>query len=108
MGFDSFIYDLYNNSNLPWVYGGEYSEFTNLVKTVIQAWIKVGLQVYFVFDGMWIVKPYSAFSTSPGYRRMPRSEVPNYHIAPRPVSYPTSSPFLSHIYRLKVYKQVPK
>lgn len=52
MGITSFIYDLYNNSNLPWVYGGEYSEFTNLVKTVVQAWIKAGLQVYFVFDGM--------------------------------------------------------
>ncbi|KAF8806511.1 PIN domain-like protein [Phlegmacium glaucopus] len=47
----SFIYDLYNNSNIPWVYGGEYSEFTNLVKTVVQAWIKAGVQVYFVFDG---------------------------------------------------------
>lgn len=52
MGITSFIYDLYNNSNLPWVYGGEYSEFMNLAKTVVQAWIKVGLQVYFVFDGM--------------------------------------------------------
>jgi hypothetical protein len=63
MGIASFIYDLYNNSNLPWVYGGEYSEFMNLAKTVVQAWIKVGLQVYFVFDGMWILKQYA--STTP-------------------------------------------
>ena len=28
----------------------------NLVKTIIQAWIKAGLQVHFVFDGMWILK----------------------------------------------------
>jgi hypothetical protein len=27
----------------------------NLAKTVVLAWIKVGLQVYFVFDGMWIL-----------------------------------------------------
>jgi len=47
----SFIYDLYNSNNLPWVYGGEYAEFTRLVKTVVEAWIKVGLQVSFVFDG---------------------------------------------------------
>ena len=63
MGNASFIYDLYNNSNLPWVYGGEYFEFMNLAKTVVQAWIKVGLQVYFVFDGMWILKLYA--STTP-------------------------------------------
>lgn len=47
----SFIYDLYNHSNLPWVYGGEYNEFVQLVKKVVESWIKVGLQVYFVFDG---------------------------------------------------------
>jgi len=47
----SFIYGLYNSNNLPWVYGGEYAEFTRLVKTVVEAWIKVGLQVSFVFDG---------------------------------------------------------
>ena len=63
MGIASFIYDLYNNSNLPWVYGGEYSEFTNLAKIIVQAWIKVGLQVYFVFDGMCILKVYA--STTP-------------------------------------------
>ncbi|KAF8967929.1 hypothetical protein BDZ97DRAFT_1916502 [Flammula alnicola] len=47
----SFIYDLYQSSNLPWVYGGEYVEFVRLVKNVVESWIKVGLQVYFVFDG---------------------------------------------------------
>ncbi|KAG6836560.1 hypothetical protein H0H93_006787 [Arthromyces matolae] len=47
----SFIYDLYRNSGLPWVYGGEYHEFYDLVAVVVNAWIKVGLKVYFVFDG---------------------------------------------------------
>ncbi|KAG6861160.1 hypothetical protein C0995_003169 [Termitomyces sp. Mi166 len=47
----SFIYDVYRNSNLPWVYGGEYLEFSHLVVLVVNAWIKVGLKIYFVFDG---------------------------------------------------------
>lgn len=48
-----FIYNLYQSSGLPWVYGGEYVEFVRLVKEVVESWIKVGLQVYFVFDGLW-------------------------------------------------------
>ncbi|KAF5322051.1 hypothetical protein D9619_001924 [Psilocybe cf. subviscida] len=47
----SFIYDLYQHSGLPWVYGGEYIEFVRLVKNVVEAWIKIGFHVYFVFDG---------------------------------------------------------
>lgn len=82
MGNYSFIYDLYNGSSLPWVYGGEYSEFMDLVKTVVEAWIKVGLQVYFVFDGMQILMPSSGSRTSLGYRRMSGPQIPNYHIAP--------------------------
>ncbi|KAJ7502920.1 hypothetical protein B0H11DRAFT_1986974 [Mycena galericulata] len=47
----SFIYDLYRTSGLPWVYGGEYATFRKLVTTVVNAWVSVGLTVYFVFDG---------------------------------------------------------
>lgn len=47
----SFIYKLYQDSGLSWVYGGEYPEFTALVIRTIQAWIDVGFEVYFVFDG---------------------------------------------------------
>ncbi|KDR75736.1 hypothetical protein GALMADRAFT_248404 [Galerina marginata CBS 339.88] len=47
----SFIYNLYQTSGLPWVYGGEYVEFGRLVKVVVESWIQVGFQVYFVFDG---------------------------------------------------------
>ena len=50
---NSFIYQLHRNSNLPWVYGGEYDQFTRLVFVVVQAWIKLGLKVFFVFDGLW-------------------------------------------------------
>ncbi|KAG6809304.1 hypothetical protein H0H92_000762 [Tricholoma furcatifolium] len=46
-----FIYDLYRNSGLPWVYGGEYPQFVDLVGVVVNAWFKVGLKVHFVFDG---------------------------------------------------------
>ncbi|KAF8345973.1 hypothetical protein F5887DRAFT_1061584 [Amanita rubescens] len=47
----SFIYKLYYDSYLPWVYGGEYTEFSSLVIRTVQAWINVGFEVYFVFDG---------------------------------------------------------
>ncbi|KAJ7129025.1 hypothetical protein C8R43DRAFT_1074642 [Mycena crocata] len=47
----SFIYDLYRSSGLPWVYGGEYLAFRNLVQDVVKAWVSVGFTIYFVFDG---------------------------------------------------------
>ncbi|KAF9447186.1 PIN domain-like protein [Macrolepiota fuliginosa MF-IS2] len=47
----SFIYNLYQESKLPWVYGGEYPEFSLLIARVVQAWIQLGLKIYFVFDG---------------------------------------------------------
>ncbi|KAI9441199.1 PIN domain-like protein [Lactarius indigo] len=57
----SFIYELHNQSRLPWVYGGEPVEFRDLVTRVVRAWISVGLRPNFVFDG-----PYhrSKFATS--------------------------------------------
>ncbi|KIJ15475.1 hypothetical protein PAXINDRAFT_99360 [Paxillus involutus ATCC 200175] len=47
----SFIYQLYEQSRLPWVYGGEYKAFAQWVEQVAKAWVAIGLQVYFVFDG---------------------------------------------------------
>ncbi|GLB37777.1 putative PIN domain-like protein [Lyophyllum shimeji] len=47
----SFIYDLHRNSNLPWVYGGEYDQYSQLAAAVVRAWLNVGLKIYFVFDG---------------------------------------------------------
>lgn len=57
----SFIYELHNQSRLPWAYGGEHIEFRDLVIRIVRAWISVGLSPYFVFDG-----PYhrSKFATS--------------------------------------------
>ncbi|KAJ7209700.1 hypothetical protein GGX14DRAFT_452715 [Mycena pura] len=49
----SFIYDLYRSSGLPWVYGGEYPSFCSLVTSVVNAWVSVGLNVHFVFDGAY-------------------------------------------------------
>lgn len=45
------IYDLLYTSNIPWVYGGEYAEFSKLVQDVVSAWLSVGLNVSVVFDG---------------------------------------------------------
>ncbi|KAF8551983.1 PIN domain-like protein [Imleria badia] len=47
----SFIFEIYQQSRLPWVYGGEYEAFARCVVQVVKAWIAVGLKVYFVFDG---------------------------------------------------------
>ncbi|KAL5634074.1 hypothetical protein ACGC1H_006044 [Rhizoctonia solani] len=47
----SLIYALYYDSGLPWVCGGEYERFAILVKNLVNAWIEVGLEPYFVFDG---------------------------------------------------------
>ncbi|KAL4268723.1 Asteroid domain-containing protein [Pleurotus pulmonarius] len=84
----SFIYALYFDSRLPWVYGGEYAEFSDLVKQVVKAWISIGLRVHFVFDGAYprlkfltgrlrmeesIIKPSLLyFRTSPASRVQPR------------------------------------
>ncbi|KEP48114.1 XPG domain protein [Rhizoctonia solani 123E] len=47
----SLIYALYYDSGLPWVYGGEYENFAILVKNLVNAWIAVGFEPFFVFDG---------------------------------------------------------
>nr|GAT57800.1 predicted protein [Mycena chlorophos] len=47
----SFIYDLHTASGLPWVYGGEYAEFSALVTTTVRAMVQVGLNMHWVFDG---------------------------------------------------------
>ncbi len=47
----SFIYDVVLSAELPWVYGGEYTRFARLVEQVVRAWIEVGLELHFVFDG---------------------------------------------------------
>ncbi|THH06714.1 hypothetical protein EW145_g3891 [Phellinidium pouzarii] len=56
----SFIYKLVQDSNLPWVYGGEYVELARLVVKVVAAWLAVGLRPIFVFDGS---KPSEKFAT---------------------------------------------
>ncbi|KAI0072412.1 PIN domain-like protein [Panus rudis PR-1116 ss-1] len=48
----SFIYEIFALSNLPWVYGGEYDEFSKVVRSVVRSWLDVGLHLYFVFDGV--------------------------------------------------------
>ncbi|KAH8828200.1 hypothetical protein DL96DRAFT_1815464 [Flagelloscypha sp. PMI_526] len=47
----SFIYYIQLNGGLPWVYGGEYPRFGDLVASTIHAWLDVGVELHFVFDG---------------------------------------------------------
>ncbi|KAJ3574538.1 hypothetical protein NP233_g1704 [Leucocoprinus birnbaumii] len=47
----SFIYQLYQDSKLPWVYGGENPDFARVISQVVEAWTRLRLKIYFVFDG---------------------------------------------------------
>lgn len=47
----SFIYSLYYQSGLPWIYGGELDAFEGVITQTVNAWRAVGLQPIFVFDG---------------------------------------------------------
>jgi hypothetical protein len=38
------------------VYGGEYDQFRQLITQVIEAWIQLGLKIYFVFDGLYQIE----------------------------------------------------
>ncbi|KAJ6558420.1 hypothetical protein DFH09DRAFT_529788 [Mycena vulgaris] len=71
----SFIYDLYRSSGLPWVYGGEYPAFRRIITTVVNAWLSVGLTIYFVFDGAF---PHLKFSTL--VSRLAQSSISHSHI----------------------------
>lgn len=49
--FFSFIYHLYQDPTLSWVYGGDYPDFSFRITQIVEAWIRLGLRIYFVFDG---------------------------------------------------------
>lgn len=46
-----FIYKVLHDSNIPWVYGGEYEELKSHTEKIVCAWISVGIRPVFVFDG---------------------------------------------------------
>jgi hypothetical protein len=78
-----FIYELYEESKLPWVYGGEYKAFSACVESVVKAWMAVGLRVYFVFDGMSLCLFIVAHLSDPLKRFCPRTEDSNPHQPPQ-------------------------
>ncbi|KAG8833048.1 hypothetical protein FRC17_000114 [Serendipita sp. 399] len=47
----SFIYIVYQTSKLPWVYGGEYDHFSKAIQFTLTAWMSMGVNLSFVFDG---------------------------------------------------------
>ncbi|EJF57601.1 hypothetical protein DICSQDRAFT_140274 [Dichomitus squalens LYAD-421 SS1] len=47
----SFIYEIVYCADLPWIFGGEYPELARLVEHVVRAWVDIGLELHFVFDG---------------------------------------------------------
>lgn len=48
----SFIYSVYQASHIPWVYGGEYDLFSATIRSTVDAWLSMGANLSFVFDGM--------------------------------------------------------
>jgi hypothetical protein len=46
-----FIYVAYQESHLPWAYGGEYDQFSVFIRKIVQAWLGLGIHLSFVFDG---------------------------------------------------------
>ncbi|KAH7105648.1 PIN domain-like protein [Auriculariales sp. MPI-PUGE-AT-0066] len=47
----SFIYELYQQSGLPWVYGGQNEEYASAILKTVNAWAAAGIRAVFVFDG---------------------------------------------------------
>ncbi|CAE6514211.1 unnamed protein product [Rhizoctonia solani] len=83
----SLIFALYNDSGLPWVYGGEYESFATLVKNLVNAWIAVGFEPYFVFDG-----PVPLSKTPTTLKRYTESGVQNANIFFRTSASARSTP----------------
>ncbi|CAE6500349.1 unnamed protein product [Rhizoctonia solani] len=83
----SLIYALYNDSGLPWAYGGEYENFATLVKNLVHAWIAVGFEPYFVFDG-----PIPLSKTPTTLKRYTESGIQNANIFFRTSASARSTP----------------
>jgi hypothetical protein len=41
----------YYSPRIPWVYGGEYDQFAAVIKWTVEAWLRLGINLSFVFDG---------------------------------------------------------
>ncbi|KAI0783009.1 PIN domain-like protein [Abortiporus biennis] len=98
----SFVYVVDELTNLPWVYGGENTQYSTIIRRVVEAWLAIGIKLHFVFDGPFpkakfptvisrinqnnIQRTLLFFRTSTTSRSAPRflREVcllpPNYHI----------------------------
>ncbi|KAI0629084.1 hypothetical protein C8Q77DRAFT_1144911 [Trametes polyzona] len=47
----SFIYEVVHCAGLPWVYGGEYPQLSQLIRQIAHAWTELGMELHFVLDG---------------------------------------------------------
>ncbi|CAE6504217.1 unnamed protein product [Rhizoctonia solani] len=83
----SLIFALYNDSGLPWAYGGEYERFAALVRNLVNAWIAVGFEPYFVFDG-----PVPLSKTPTTLKRYTESGIQNANIFFRTSASARSTP----------------
>ncbi|GJE91457.1 hypothetical protein PsYK624_076070 [Phanerochaete sordida] len=83
----SFIYEVLAWAGLPWVYGGEYDQFSEAVESVVRSWLSVGLRLYFVFDG-----PYPEIKFPTIISRVNRSTIQPSHLFFRTSASSRSTP----------------
>ncbi|KAF9517921.1 hypothetical protein BS47DRAFT_1482889 [Hydnum rufescens UP504] len=92
----SFLYNLQIHSGLDWVYGGECDTLSELIKSNVRAWIKVGLEPIFIFDG-----PYSELKIPVIAKRIQQSRIDTANIFFRTSSAARSTPgFLAGVWIL--------
>ncbi|KAH9846147.1 hypothetical protein C2E23DRAFT_891127 [Lenzites betulinus] len=54
----SFLYEVIYCADLPWVFGGEYPQLSQLIHRIVHAWVEVGIELHFVFDGQSYLSPF--------------------------------------------------
>ncbi|KAI0759967.1 hypothetical protein BD413DRAFT_487111 [Trametes elegans] len=87
----SFIYEVVFCGDLPWVYGGEYPQLSQLVRQVVNAWVETGLDLHFVFDG-----PYPTLKFPTLVSRITQNHVQNGLLFFRTSSMARSTPRFLH------------
>jgi hypothetical protein len=105
-----FVYELHYGANLPWVYGGEYEQITELVTTIVNAWISVGLRPIFIFDGSpshLILLLKDIFHPLLFERRLPCPQVHNRRRSHPSFRNPSTAALLQNITRITLHTTLP-
>lgn len=100
-----FIYEVLSWANLPWVYGGEYEQFSDAVTRVVRAWLSVGLRLYFVFDGASF-GPLRKSTIQTVGRSVPAGQISDLNHSHEPVDHPAIPSVLPHVDYIAFYASI--